>query len=299
MMFEVRPDAAAIDTDLVARFQRLGYRVYHLVPGLGLLAPLDGARALDPFTLNLFACRDDRAQLLERRGLLARAAPPSPADDASADPAGAWLDHLRAQLFAAPLWPRWSSWIAALPAAPSLDRTYASALDHFAIARQITEPPARRLAALTRALDLIRACAREQPTLAVLQSFARIAADAGERAQAAQALSQIVERCMQPGATLTAGDGHARADADADLGCPFLAVSARFDDIAPIVRDDPRDSGQELLRWVTAAALEQRERLRAFSSFYTARDPATLAVPGDHRPLRLRKRRRWRVGSSW
>jgi len=81
---------------------------------------------------------------------------------------------------------------------------------------------------------------------------------------------------MQPGATLTAGDGHAGADADADLGCPFLAVSARFDDIAPIVRDDPRDSGQELLRWVTGAALEQRERLRAFSSFYTAREPATL-----------------------
>ena len=78
-------------------------------------------------------------------------------------------------------------------------RTYASALDHFAVARQITEPPARRVAALTRALDLIRVCAREQPTLAILQSFARIAADAGERAQAAQALSQIVERCMQAG----------------------------------------------------------------------------------------------------
>jgi FkbM family methyltransferase len=277
VMFEVRPDAAAIDTDLVARFQRLGYRAYRLVPGLGLLAPIDGVRTLDPFTLNLFACRADRAQLLERRGLLALAAPdPTGAGSNGDASSSAWLNHLRAQLFTAPLWPRWSSWIAALEAAPSLDRAYASALDHFAVARQITEPPARRVAALTRALDVIRACAREQPTLAILQSFARIAADAGERVQAAQALSQIVERCTQAGATLTAGDGPAHADAHGELGCPFLAVSARFDDIAPIVHDDPRELRQELLRWVTAAALEQRERLRAFSSFYTAREPATL-----------------------
>jgi hypothetical protein len=53
-------------------------------------------------------------------------------------------------------------------------------------------------------------------------------------------------------------------------------VSLRFDDLAPVVRDDPREAQQEVLRWVTAAALEQRERLRAFSSFYTAREPATL-----------------------
>jgi len=241
-----------------------------------LLAPLDGARPLDPFTLNLFACRADRAQLLERRGLLARA---TAAGDASRDgaPAGEWLAHLRAQLFAAPLWPRWSRWIAALPAAPPLDRAYASALDHFAVARQITEPPARRLAALARALDVIRACAREQPTLAVLQSFARIAADAGERAQAAEALGQIVERSMRVGDGIAHADAYADADGDTDLAWPFLAVSARFDDVAPMVRDDAREAQQEIFRWVTAAALEQRERLRAFSSFYTARDPATLA----------------------
>ena len=296
VMFEVRPDAAAIDTDLVARFERLGYRAYRLVPGLGILAPLDGARPLDPFTLNLFACRADRAQLLERRGLLTRTAPQDHDDvddDGVVDSfAGAGIAYLRAQLFAAPLWPRWSSWAAGAATAPAPDRAYARALDHFAIAQHITEPPARRYAALLVALRSIRDCAAEKPTLPALQTFARIACEAGERALAASVLSQIVERCTRTDPPIT----------DAELACPFLAVSARFDHLAPREPDGapPR---AEIIRWVTAAALEQRERVRAFSSFYTAKDPATLACletiarlgyqsPEMARRLDLVKRRR-------
>lgn len=270
VMFEVRPGEAAIDTDLVARFEQLGYRAYRLVPGLGLLAPVDGARPLDPFTLNLFGCRDDRAQLLERRGLLVTAASLANAAGDDTPPAGAGLTHLRAQLFATPLLPRWSSWIAAVPGSPP-DPAYARALDAYAVARQISEPPARRVSALLRALDIIQGCARDRPTLAVWQSRARIAWEAGERELAVHVLNQIVERCMQAGPTLTA------ATFEADLTWPFLAVSPRFDDLAPLERGDPREAEHELTRWLMAGALEERERLRAFSSFYTAGDPSTLA----------------------
>jgi len=270
VMFEVRPGDATIDTDLVARFEQLGYRVYRVMPGLGMLAPFDGARPLDPFTLNLFASRDDRAQHLERRGLLARAATLANAAGDEATPVGAGLTHLRAQLFAATLWPRWSGWSAATPKSPH-DRAYGRALDAYAIARQITEPPARRVAALLRALDLIRASARDTPTVAVWQSCARIAWEAGERALATEALGQIVGRCIQAGPPLTG------AIDDSELGCPFLAVSPRFDDLPPVERDDPHEAKQEMTRWLLAGALEQRERLRAFSSFYTLHDPATLA----------------------
>ena len=166
VMFEVRPGEATIDTDLVARFEQLGYRVYRLLPGLGLLAPFDGACPLDPFTLNLFACRDDRAQRLERRGLLARAATLANAAGDDATPVDAALTHLRAQLFAATLWPRWSGWSAAAPRSPH-EHAYGRALDAYTIARQITEPPARRVAALQLALDLIRASVRDWPTVAV------------------------------------------------------------------------------------------------------------------------------------
>ncbi len=210
--------------------KQLGYRAYRLLPGLGLLAPFDGARPLDPFMLNLFGCRDDRAQLLERRGLLARAATLATAASDDATPAGAGLTHLRAQLFAAPLWPRWSGSIAAAPESPH-DRTYALALDTYAVARRITEPPARRVAALLRALDLIRGCARDRPTLAVWQSCARIAWEAGERALAVQALSQIVERCVRGGPGIADAHAHAHARMEMELETPFLAVSPRFDDI--------------------------------------------------------------------
>jgi hypothetical protein len=68
-----------------------------------------------------------------------------------------------------------------------------------------------------------------------------------------QTLGTLIQRCA---------DGVAL---DQDL--PFVAACPRFDRVAPLDGD--------LRRWVLASALEQRERLRAFSSFYTARDPGT------------------------
>ena len=253
VMFEVRQDAT-LDLELVVRFQRLGYQPYRLIPGLGILAPLGEGRTLDPFTLNLFACKAERAGLLETRGLLATVAPPAePRDDA---PAGAWTAYLRAQSFAAAIWPRWSDWIAA-QGPDAVDRAYLRALDHYAVAQRITEPPGVRCAALAAALQIVSACVHERPTIPLLQTLARVTCDAGERAIAAGALNLLIERCASA------------TDADVDL--PFLAVSPRFDELPA------REEDGELIRWVTAAALEQRERLRAFSSFYTARDPATRA----------------------
>jgi hypothetical protein len=46
----------------------------------------------------------------------------------------------------------------------------------------------------------------------------------------------------------------------ADLDEPFLAPSPRFDAVVP---------GESIGGWVMAAALEELERLAAFSSFYT------------------------------
>jgi hypothetical protein len=123
-----------------------------------------------------------------------------------------------------------------------------------------------------RALEIISGpiAGGDAAALAILQSRARIAFEAGERVIAVGALGQVLERC-------------ASAPAGAELGYPFLAVSPRFDDIAAPegvgvgvgVGLGDGDGNEELLRWITAAALEQRERLRAFSSFYTAGDPAT------------------------
>ena len=251
VMFEIR-HGAALDLGLCERFQRLGYQIFRLIPGLGVLAPWDDRAAADPFLLNLFACKPDRAERLQQRGLLARA--PAPPEACEPSP-GSGLIYLRAQPFAAALWPRWAAG-GGIAAASDESR----ALDQYALAQDITELPAIRHAALTVALAIARGRARAQPqpSLPVLHIIARIAAELGERAAAAEALNQIVDRCA-----------HA---SDQDFDRPFLAVSPRFDHLAP------REAEGEPRRWALAAALEQRERLRAFSSFFTAGDPATLAA---------------------
>ena len=105
VMFEIR-HGERLNLQLVVRLAAAGYRSYRLVPGLGILVPYDAAAQVDPFQLNLFACKPGRAAMLERAGALARAAGPVPAPadvlahhhaahDASLDPAMRYA-HLRA-----------------------------------------------------------------------------------------------------------------------------------------------------------------------------------------------------------
>jgi FkbM family methyltransferase len=69
VMFEIR-HGERLNLQLVERLAAAGYGTYRLVPGLDLLVPWDPAAALDPFQLNLFACKPDRAALLESAGAL-------------------------------------------------------------------------------------------------------------------------------------------------------------------------------------------------------------------------------------
>lgn len=71
VMFEIR-HAARLNLGLVGRLSALGYAAYRLLPGYGLLVPWDPAAPLDPFQLNLFACKPDRAAALDRAGKLER-----------------------------------------------------------------------------------------------------------------------------------------------------------------------------------------------------------------------------------
>lgn len=73
VMFEIsyEPEVHSV---LTRKFAHSGFESYVLAPGIGMLAPFDSAEAPDPFSLNLFACKPERAKTLERQGLLARRA---------------------------------------------------------------------------------------------------------------------------------------------------------------------------------------------------------------------------------
>jgi len=71
VMFEIK-HGERLNMQLVQRLAAAGYDAYMLVPGLELLVPFHAESAADPFRLNLFACKADRAKELEARGALAR-----------------------------------------------------------------------------------------------------------------------------------------------------------------------------------------------------------------------------------
>lgn len=69
VMFEIA-SAGGQDLGAAGRFRALGYGIYRTVPGHGMLAPLQAGEALDPYLLNLFACKPDRAERLAKDGRL-------------------------------------------------------------------------------------------------------------------------------------------------------------------------------------------------------------------------------------
>lgn len=71
VMFEIK-HGERLNLQLVQKLAAAGYHAYALVPGLDLLVPFDEEESADPFRLNLFACKADRAEELENQGVLAR-----------------------------------------------------------------------------------------------------------------------------------------------------------------------------------------------------------------------------------
>lgn len=87
VMFEIR-HGGRLNLALVERLAAAGYAPYRLLPGDNVLAPWDPAAPLGPFQLNLFACKPDRAAVLERSGALTKAPAPqlaARADDSDAE----------------------------------------------------------------------------------------------------------------------------------------------------------------------------------------------------------------------
>jgi hypothetical protein len=131
-------------------------------------------------------------------------------------------------------------------AATDASSEVAEALHQYAISRDAALPGSQRFAALSKSVSLFTSLTEREPKGLRLASLARAAADLGERSLAVQALQRLCNDVLE--------------NKTVDLSEPFLAPSPRFDAVVP--RASIGD-------WVLAAALEELERLAAFSSFYT------------------------------
>jgi FkbM family methyltransferase len=236
VVFEIKA-GPVINENLPAAFRAIGYELFRLLVGAPILVPLDLRVPLDPFELNLFACKPDRIGSLREEGFLVDQISPW-APDTEAISNGLSLLHKRA----------FASMFGDLRA-DVMDRDYLNALAAFAAWRTNDLPSRARCAALYFAYQTLAALCNRAPTTARCSTFARIAWEGGWRAQSVTALNQIVTHIRRT---------------------PFQAVepcwppNPRFDDI-------PADNNPAL--WFAIAAIEQLERAQSFSTCFSVISP--------------------------
>lgn len=277
IMFGIKRDNQVVDTSVAAPLKNLQYDIYRLVPGLNILVPFTTDDELDVFAMNLFACKEDRAKLLATEGRLAREV------RAITELPGIHVKDWQAYLAGFPYTVGLiQSWLNNNPARPDWE-AYWVALNLYAQANDTCKTPDERVGCLQSACSILLMLAQASPNLSRLLTLARVLADSGRREDAVGVLNKIS----------AAFDSSDRFDLDE----PFLALTDEFAAVDP---------GVHLAGWLYASVLEQREKLRSFSSFFTGEEslPALEAVCGTgfqsketERRIDLIKRRAAEVGS--
>lgn len=266
VMFELR-HVNAVNRPLISRFGEIGYSIYRLVPGLGILVPFDVDTETTLSPLNLFAATDARAARLAERGLLARQ-PHSNA--APAVPGGAWRDCL-----------------AALPSSQAMldglgdGGPMADVLDLHIAAHDIEHTPAKRYHLLGQACARATELVTQDNTLWRRMTQARLHSELGQRSLAYPMLLKLAQTVSSRPAL--------------DPTEPFLSPHSRYDHVAPDGR---------LLNWTIAACTEAFERALGFSDYFVGSKAlpvleffATLGFPSPQM-ARRRQLMRMRVGQQ-
>ncbi|MBY0578117.1 MAG: tetratricopeptide repeat protein [Burkholderiales bacterium] len=238
VMFSIKPEQA-IDLAMAWQFKSSGFDLYRFIPGLDLLVPFSSPDELDVFSLNLFACKPDRAGILEKDGMLIRqthALESFPGIDLPY-----WQNYLGAAPYVSKMLAGWLS-------APEQKgwEVYWMALNLFVLSRSANRSMTERHASLQAAAGVMTTLVNEAANLPRLLSLCRILIELGRREVAVNLLNHIC-------ALLDSGQEMA-------LDEPFLALS---------IEHEKSEPGNSLAQWLAAMVLEERERLRAFSSFFT------------------------------
>lgn len=249
VQYEVKA-GADLHLELVKTFASIGYRSYRLVPALDILIPFDANKSpTDPFLLNLFCCKPDRAALLAANGhlldsesqsksiarrevILKTSRPHAPCD---------W-NHALAELpYGAQLADLWEQ-----KKSQQVNGDLGDALYFYARSQDSSLLKIERFFSLEASLFRLKSICKREPSHMRLASLARVAKDYGSRLLAVNALVQLSNAIL--------------TNKQADLSEPFLVPDSYFDVVAP---------GRSIGDWALCAVLEGLERAGSYSSFYT------------------------------
>lgn len=256
VMLEIRT-RRGIDLRALGQLAEWGYEFFRLLPGPLLLTPFDLAESMDPFLINLFACKGDRVRKLGADRYLAE----SDATALGSLPNDAWAAYARSAPYAMDLSLRW----------PSKPRFFASAdrvayfegLAAYAHARNAGLGAEERLGWLECAYRCIAEALDVSDTLPRRISFARLAWELGWRNAAVTALKRAADEVMT---------GATRA-----LEEPLLAPSPRYEQLRV---------GDGAATWLQCAVIEQYEKLCSFTSMFQGAESIAALEPISGLPHR-------------
>ena len=212
-------------TGLVRAVEAMGYRTFRALPRAPQLVLRDSGQPVDALERNIFAAKKDRAAKLNSRGFIASGARDwRPDSDAHAR----GVDFLRRQRFAAPF--------ASLGVA---NRAYADALGGHEVWRA-----SKNAVGLMFAFRTLSALCKVSPTIPRLSTLARVAYEAGKRAEALAALCSA-QRSLTAGATVEE---------------MFWPAHPRFDELAT--------DASSWTGWLVASIIETIERSQHASSYW-------------------------------
>jgi FkbM family methyltransferase len=247
VQYEIRV-SDGIDLEIVKAFALRGYSSYRLVPGLNLLIPFDINEESDPYLLNLFCCKPDRAEKLANQGFLLDVVILADTEEIVAK----LIKRIKIRDRYG-----WRYTIAKLPYGEHFKDlweqhtknnfdTVNEAMSFYALSRDSQLTGKERFVALKTSFEKLLCLCDENAGHLRLASLARIATDFGARIIAVQSLQQLCELLKQ--------------QMKPDFSEPFLLASKGFDQVAP---------QGDLEMWFLASILETLEHISAFSSFYS------------------------------
>lgn len=213
--------------------EAIGFRSYRLLGDASCLVPVASDEQFDPYELNLFAAKPDRAAHLAQLDLLFDKFVAHALTDSERAQALRGLlaqDYARAFEFSVD---------------DIVQCPFGEALVAYAAYRYAGLSCGRRYAALLAAFELLNEYCAKEPTPASLASLVRVALDLGQRHVATEALG-----------TLVGASG-------VEIDQPFYPPCARYENISPLDRESA---------WFVAAANEQFELARSHSSCFQSGD---------------------------
>ncbi len=252
IMYEIK-HGETYNNDLTETLQELGYYSYRLLPGPNILVPFTPSSEHDPFLLNLFACKQDTASLLESQGFLAESRSINDSESdlyvTAHDPA-LWEEYLSSLRYSQKFIPYWKTpgkeQRNSTETKETIEKKYMEILNLYAVSRDKEKEPAKRYLCIRKAFKRIQEITQTTKSLPFYLTAARIAFDTGERKKGVEYLGYIINNLKE------------LSSVNPDM--PFIPVIKEYEAIPP---QNP------LINWILSGVLEGYLEKHAFSTYFS------------------------------